>query len=228
MKIERRRLQSLLLVIGLALGAAACEDGKRYDQALCVLVDVSGTYADQRHEVVRILKREVLPGMEPGDTLLVLRIDGESYEKDNVETLVTLDARPSRANAQKLGIAQRLDEMAVRNVAAQHTDIPGAMMLGSEYLRELASGSRIMLIFSDMEEDLAPGTSRTLRSDEFADVHVVAMNVKRLHGDNVDPEAFRTRLASWEKRVMNSGGLGWRTFMDASKLGEYLTSVREG
>jgi hypothetical protein len=228
MKIERRRLQSLLLAIGVALGAAACEDAKRYDQALCVLVDVSGTYADQRHEVVRILKREVLPGMEPGDTLLVLRIDGESYEKDNVETLVTLDARPSRANAQKLGIAQRLDEMAVRNVAAQHTDIPGAMMLGSEYLRELASGSRIMLIFSDMEEDLAPGTSRTLRSDEFADVHVVAMNVKRLHGDNVDPEAFRTRLASWEKRVMNSGGLGWRTFMDASKLGEYLTGVREG
>ena len=63
-------------------------------------------------EVVRILKREVLPAMEPGDTLLVIRIDGESYEKDNVETLVTLDPRPSQANQQKFAMAQKLDTLA--------------------------------------------------------------------------------------------------------------------
>ena len=228
MSMHQRKLVRALLVTASAALLVACADGRRYDQALCVLIDVSGTYADQREEVVRILKSEVLPNIEPGDTLLVLRIDGESYEKENVEVLVTLDARPSRANAEKLGIAQRLDQLAKREVAARHTDIPGAMMLGSEYLSELASGSRVMLIFSDMEEDLAPGTRRTLRADEFADTHVVAMNVKRLRSDNLDPAVFRSRLASWEKRVLASGGLGWRTFMDPAKLGDYLSSVREG
>jgi hypothetical protein len=213
-----------LLVI-IALG---CTDDTRYDQAICVLVDVSGTYADQRAEVVRILKREVLPAMEPGDTLMVIRIDGQSYEKDNLEVLVTLDPRPSRANAQKLALAQKLDGMGKGNRAAAHTDIPGAMMLGSEYLRELASGSRIMLIFSDMEEDLAPGTRRSLGESEFDEVHVVAMNVKRLRGDNADPETFRTRLADWEKRVRASGGSDWRTFMDPSQLSGYLSEVRDG
>ncbi len=175
---------------------------------------------------MRILKREVLPAMEPGDTLLVIRIDGESYGKDNVEALITLDARPSRANAQKLALAQKLDAMAQRSLASQHTDIPGAMMLGSEYLRELGSGSRVMLVFSDMQEDLAPGTRRTLAEDEFAGVYVAAMNVKRLGADNADPMAFRGRLAAWEKRVLDAGGKGWRTFMDPSKLAEYLSEAR--
>lgn len=228
MRINRRSLISTLLLAALACGVAACGEGKRYDQAVCVLIDVSGTYADQLAEVVRIVKSEVLPSMEPGDTLLVLRIDGESYEKDNVEVLVTLDARPSRANAEKLGIAQRLDELAKREGAARHTDILGAMMLGGEYLRELITGSRVMLIFSDLEEDLAPGTRRTLRTDEFAGTHVLAVNVKRLHEDNIDPNGFRSRLASWEKRVLASGGLGWRTLMDPTMLGDVLSQIREG
>lgn len=204
----------------------ACTDGARYDQAICVLIDESGTYADQKQEVVRILKREVVPAMEPGDTLLVIRIDGESYDKENLEALVTLDARPSRANAQKLALAQKLDGLARRSVPSEHTDIPGAMMLASEYLGELASGSRVMLVFSDMQEDLAPGTRRDLSQTEFDGIWVAAMNVKRLGSDNADPSLFRRRLAGWEHRVLGSGGLGWRTFMDASKLADYLGEVR--
>ena len=83
-----------------------------------------------------------------------------------------------------------------------------------------------MLVFSDMQEDLAPGTRRTLGDDEFAGVYVAAMNVKRLGADNADPMAFRGRLAAWEKRVLDAGGKGWRTFMDPSKLAEYLSEAR--
>ena len=228
MKASMKKLIGAILLTTLVFVATGCDDANRYSQALCVLVDVSGTYADQRGEVVRIVKSEVLPNLEPGDTLLILLIDDQSYEKDNLEVMVTLDARPSRANAEKLSIAQRLDEMATRRVSAQHTDIPGAMMLAGEYLRELESGSRVMLIFSDMEEDLAPGTERTLRSDEFAATHVVAMNVKRLNADAADPTAFRSRIEAWEERVLASGALSWRTLMNPSKLGEYLSDVREG
>jgi hypothetical protein len=207
---------------------AACNGEHRYDQAICVLIDESGTYADQKAAVVRILKREVLPAMEPGDTLLVIRIDGQSYEKENVEALMTLDARPSRANAQKMALAQKLDLLAARTKSSDHTDIPGAMMLGSEYLAELESGSRVMLVFSDMQEDLAPGTHRDLAKDEFEGLWMAAMNVKRLGSDNADPSVFRRRLLAWEERVLAAGGLGWRTFMDANKLADYLGEVRAG
>ena len=224
------RTRNALAACCLALAglAAGCDDGSRYDQAICVLIDQSGTYADQAPEVMRILKREVLPAMEPGDTLLVVRIDGESYEKDNLEALVTLDPRPSRANAQKLALAQKLDELAARREPASHTDIPGAMMLAGEYLRELESGSRVMLVFSDLEVDLAPGTRRDLAKDEFAGIWVAAMNVKRLGSDNADPGVFRSRLADWERKIEQSGGLGWRTFLDPTQLAPYLAEVRDG
>ena len=222
-----QRLCSVFALFLLAL-LSGCNDGTRYDQAICVLIDESGTYADERKEVVRIIKREVLPAMVPGDTLLVIRIDGESYEKNNVAALVTLDSRPSRANAQKLALAQKLDRLAARNVRAAYTDIPGAMMLAGEYLTELATGSRVMLVFSDMQEDLPPGIRRELSKDEFKGIHVAAMNVKRLGADNADPSVFRERLAGWERRVLGAGGLGWRTFMDTSKLAAYLADVRTG
>ena len=221
-----RKASDLLAGVAALVLLAGCTDARRYDQAICVLIDVSGTYADERVEAVRILKREVLSALEPGDAVLVIRIDSASYEKDNLEALVTLDARPSKANAQKLALARKLDEFAASDVRSTHTDIPGAMMLGAEYLSELQSGSRVMLIFSDMAEDLPEGATRKLDEAEFRDIRVVAMNVKRLKGDTVDPQVFRERMASWEQRVTAASAESWRTMMDSSKLPTFLASVR--
>ncbi|UCE87625.1 MAG: VWA domain-containing protein, partial [Deltaproteobacteria bacterium] len=88
-----RRIHALFAVL---LLAPACDGGRRYDQAIAVLIDVSGTYADQRPAVVNVVKREVLPALLPGDTLIVIRIDSDSYGRENVDALVTLDPRPSR------------------------------------------------------------------------------------------------------------------------------------
>ena len=77
----------------------SCTSSKNYAQAVVALVDVSGTYADQKPEVVNVIKRGILPKMQPGDSLFVIRIDDESYKKGNVEAQMTLDVRPSRANA---------------------------------------------------------------------------------------------------------------------------------
>jgi hypothetical protein len=203
-----------------------CTDGRRYDQAVCILIDISGTYADQKEEVVRVIKRQVLPTMVPGDTLITILVDSESYEKENVRALMTLDPRPSRANAQKLALARQLDEFAAGDERSRYTDIPGAMMLGAEYLQEIASGSRIMLIFSDLQEELPAGSRRQMRETELANIRVVAMNVKRLEGDTNDPEIFRRRLQTWGQRIERSGGVSWRTFMDSSKLPGYLAEVR--
>jgi hypothetical protein len=219
-------MRRAFLGFALALLALGCGESRRYDQAIGVLIDVSGTYLDQKRETVNVIKREILPQMVPGDTLIVIRVDSESYDEENVEALMTLDRRPSHANAQKLAMAQTLDEIAERGGGSKHTDIPGAIMLASEYLSELESDSRVMLIFSDMQEDLPPGSKRTLAEDELQGTHVAAMNVKRLQRDTVDPAVFRNRLSAWERRVTRAGASEWRTFMDATKLPAYLAEVR--
>jgi hypothetical protein len=154
-------MKRALVLVALGLAVIGC-DSRRYDQAIGVLIDVSGTYADQRKETVNVVKREILPYMVPGDTMVVVRIDSESYDQENVEALLTLDHRPSHANAQKLAMAKKLDAFAERPVRASYTDIPGAIMLASEYLNEVGGGSSVMLIFSDMQEDLPPGTKRAM------------------------------------------------------------------
>ncbi len=138
---------------------ASCSSGAQYSQAIVALVDVSGTYADQRPEVVSVIRKGLLPKLTPGDTLIVIRIDSESYKKANVEASVTLDLRPSKANAQKLALASTLEEFSHKPMRSAHTDIRGAMMLGAEYLRETNAGRRTMVIFSDLEEDLPKGVA---------------------------------------------------------------------
>ena len=223
--LSKKQLAALLAAL-LATAATGCSDASHYSQAVAVLIDVSGTYADQKADVARIVKREVLPSLVPGDTVAVIRIDSESYEKANVEAFVTLDHRPSHANAQKLALAKSLDAFAERDERSQYTDIPGAMMLAAEYLRETGAKSRAILLFSDMQSDLAPGTKRHFSEHEFDGIKVVALNVKQLERDNANPDVLRTRLATWEKDVTHAGAGGWQTFLDTAKLGPYLAEIR--
>jgi hypothetical protein len=200
----------------------SCTSGTQYSQAVCALVDVSGTYADQKEDVVNVIRRGVLPKLTPGDSLFVIRIDEESYKKGNVEATVKLDARPSRANAQKLAFAAQLESFSQRKTRAPHTDIRGAMMLGAEYLRESGAGRRTMVIFSDMEEDLPRGVKRELAPDELKGVRVVAMNVKRLAADNANPAVYRQRLEGWEKQATSHGAKEFRVVLEPEKLTELL------
>jgi len=205
-----------------ALLALSCTSGAQYSQAVCALVDVSGTYADQKEEVINVIRRGMLPKLTPGDSLFVIRIDGESYKKGNVEAAMKLDVRPSKANAQKLAFAAQLENFAHRKTRAPYTDIRGAMMLGAEYLRESGAGRRTMVVFSDMEEDLPRGVKRDMAPDELKGVRVVAMNVKRLAHDNANPTAYRQRLAGWEKQATSHGAKDFRVVLEPEKLADML------
>ena len=208
-----------LLALPLVL---SCSSGKNYAQAVVALVDVSGTYADQKPEVVNVIKRGILPKLLPGDSLFVIRIDDESYRKANVEGQMTLDMRPSKANAQKLAFASRMDQFASKHMSSRHTDIRGAMMLGAEYLKETGAGLRTMVVFSDMEEDLPKGVKRTLAPDEFAGMRILAMNVKKLSADNANPTVYRQRLASWQQQVKSHGAKEFQIVLEPEKLDELL------
>ena len=210
------------LALALAALCGSCTGGAQYAHAVVALVDVSGTYVDQKAEVVNVIRRGLLPRLTPGDTLVVICIDAESYTRNNVEASVKLDLRPSKANAQKLAFASQLDDFARRPERALHTDIRGAMMLGAEYLRETGAGRRTMVVFSDMEEDLPRGVKRDLAANELAGVRVVAMNVKRLAADNANPAAYRQRLSGWEQQVTSHGAKEFKVVLEPSKLADLL------
>ncbi len=214
-------MKKLILWAAAAL-LSSCSSGRNYAQAIVALVDVSGTYVDQKADVVNVIKKGILPKLNPGDSLFVIRIDDQSYKRSNVEGGITLDVRPSRANAQKLAFASQLDEFAQKQQRAKHTDISGAMMLGAEYLKESGAGLRTMVVFSDMQEDLPKGVTRNLSPNEFSGMRVLAMNVKRLNADNANPTAYRARLASWQKRVTSHGAKDFQVVLEPGKLDELL------
>jgi len=215
-----------LVVLCLLACVGSCSKSGEYAQAVCIAVDVSGTYADQAPEVTNIVRTGILPSLLPGDSLVVVNIDSDSYEKENVVGRLTLDQRPSNANAQKLAFADRLTEFAEVVEGSQYTDIPGAMMMCADHLRAQDAGSKSIIIFSDLQEDQPEGTRRRIPPDEFAGVFVAAVNVKQLRDDTENPHLYRQRLDAWQQRVTELGAEQWKLIVDPAALPEYLESIR--
>lgn len=216
-------LLTLLLVAGLGW---SCSPGAEHQAAVCALMDVSGTYADQQDEVTRTLKAGVLSQMLPGDSLFVLVIDSDSYEQGNVVATLRTDPRPLAANAQKLSLARELDTFAETRESSQYTDISGAMLLCADYLDSSPAGTRMMLVFSDMREELPAGVRRAFESADLEGVHVAAVHVIKLRRDNVEPARYRSRLAEWQERVEAAGAASWTVILDPAQVPEYLERMR--
>jgi hypothetical protein len=210
----------------LALLLAGCSDGKSGSQALAVLVDTSGTYADQKPEVVNVVKKGLLPRMVPGDSMVVIRIADKSYSRDEIEGSVLLDARPSHATAQKLAFAGLLDAFAAKPGRARYTDVRGAMMLAADWLRDSDAGDKVIVVFSDLQEELPKGVTRTLSPTELSGTRILGMNVKRLDGDNRNPTAYRDRLAWWDKTLRAAGAADSKSVEDPDRLLEELDRGR--
>jgi hypothetical protein len=208
----------LLALAALVLAAPACTDSRSDARATAVLVDVSGTYADRLPDVMRIVRAGLLPGIRPGDTFMVVRIDERSYADEAMVQRVTLDVQPSRANAQKIGLAKALEGFAAAQKRAKFTDISGALLFASEHLKKTGAGHRAIVIFSDMREELPKGARRTLEEDELVGTEVFAMNVKRLAADVNDPAAYRARLDEWEKKLKAAGAARWTVVLDPEEL----------
>jgi len=211
------RPHRLLAACGLLL-ALSCDDGRSHARATAVLVDVSGTYADQLSEVVRIIRSGLLPKVRPGDSFFLIRIGEQSYDRAAVELAETLDAQPSRANAQKVKMAGKLDSFARLANRARYTDVSGAILLASEYLKETRAGRKDIVIFSDLREELPKGAKRSLDPGELSGTEVLAMNVKRLAADTRDPAAYRARLDEWRSRLIRAGAASWRVVLEPEEL----------
>jgi hypothetical protein len=217
--------RSILLVSAFAL-LNSCSDSKAYEAAMCVLADVSGTYAEEKKNIANITKSKILTAMQAGDGLYFIRIDSNSYNEGDLIASLVLDYIPSRANTQKLAMSLELDKFAKDKTRSRYTDISGAMMNCTDFLRNTESGNKVMIIFSDMKEELKPGTRRSFAKDQLEGIHIIAMNVIKLNADSANPEVYRKKLKEWEDRTLAAGALSFNIFSDQEKIPEFIHRLR--
>ena len=204
----------------LALAAAGCGDQRDHRTAVYMLVDTSGTYA-QEVDKAQLIINYLLGSLESGDSLAVARVKSRSFTEKDIIAKATFDTRPSQANAQKRAFREAVDAAFRRVPGSAYTDITGGLLQGAEYLNETGAGTRTIIVFSDMQEELDKVTQRDFPIS-LKNIRVVAVNVVKLGTDNVDPRRYLGRLEAWEKRVVAAGASEWRVINDLQRLDRIL------
>lgn len=203
-----------------ALAAAGCGDSRSHAHAVYMLVDTSGTYAQEAGKA-QLIVNYLLGTLQPGDSLAVARVQSRSFSEKDIIAKATFDTRPSQANAQKRAFRDKIDN-AFRSVSgSRYTDITGGLIQAAEYLNEAGAGTKTVIVFSDMQEELDKVTQRNFPIS-LKNIRVIAVNVVKLGTDNVDPRLYLGRLQAWEKRVVDAGASEWRVINDLQRLDRIL------
>ena len=210
----KRLLIALVCVASLA--PAGCSDSRGRAHAVYMLVDTSGTYAQESGKAQLIINY-LLGTLQPGDSLAVAKVESRSFTEKDIIAKATFDQRPSQANAQKRAFRDRIDATFKRVKGSAYTDITGGILQGAEFLNETGAGKKTIIIFSDMQEELDKVTVRNFPI-KLTNIHFVAVNVVKLKSDNVDPRRYIGRLEAWHKRVKTAGAADWRVINDLERL----------
>lgn len=204
------------LIAGLAaLMLTACSPTAPRNTGVYLLLDTSGTYSEELKKAQSIILF-TLSRLQPTDSFAVARIDTGSFSERDIIAKATFDDRPSTANNQKRAFAAQIKNFVDLSKPATHTDITGGILQAIEFLNEKNSGRKTILIFSDLQEDLAKGYIRDVPLD-LKGFDVVALNVTKLRSDNFDPREYLSRVESWRERVEKAGGR-WRMINDLERL----------
>ncbi len=204
----------------LGLMIAGCGDSKSHSKGVYMLLDTSGTYAMELKKAQSILNY-LLGVLQPGDALVVARIDTGSFSEKDIIAKATFDERPSVANNQKRAFMKEVDNFISGVETSPYTDISGGILQAIEYLNEADPGTKYILIFSDLKEELAKGHVRDVpfQLDGF---EVIALNVTKLRQDIKDPKVYMARVEDWRRKTENGGG-HWRVIKDLERLDNIFT-----
>jgi hypothetical protein len=207
-------MKAFILALTAAL-IAGCAPRTPRNTGVYLLLDTSGTYKEELTKAQSIILY-TLSKLQPTDTFAVARIDTGSFSEKDIIAKATFDDRPSTANTQKRAFAETIKKFVDRAESATHTDITGGVLQAIEFLNEKNPGRKTIMIFSDLQEDLAKGYIRDVPLD-LNGFEVVALNVTKLRSDNYDPREYLARVESWRQRVEKSGGR-WRMINDLERL----------
>ena len=97
--MKRRTFIVSVPLLGLAY-AAGCSDPRSHAHAVYLLVDTSGTYAQEIGKA-QLIVNYLLGSLQPGDSLAVARVRSRSFSEKDIIAKATFDNRPSQANAQR-------------------------------------------------------------------------------------------------------------------------------
>ena len=203
-----------------ALALVGCADQKAHSQAVYMLVDTSGTYAEEVGKA-QLIVNYLLGALNSGDSLAVARVRSRSFSEKDIIAKATFDGRPSQANAQKRAFRDEFEAFARNTRGSAYTDITGGLIQGAMFLNETGAGKKTILIFSDMQEELDKQTQRDFPID-LKNIRVIAVNVVKLKTDNVDPRKYIGRLDEWQKRVKAAGAREWLVVNDIEHLDRLL------
>ena len=204
------------LLITLCLVLASCSgDTTPRNTGVYMLLDTSGTYAEELVKAEQII-RFTLSKLDASDAFAVARIDTGSFSERDIIAKASFDDRPSAVNRQKRQFAQQVSEFVESAQPAPYTDITGGLLQAVEFLNEKGTGTKTILIFSDLKEDLEEGYVRDIEVP-LEGFRVIALNVTKLRSDNIDPREYLGRLSEWQGRVEKTGGQ-WRVINDLDGL----------
>ena len=211
-----KRRQFLAVLPAAALAAAGCVDSRSHSHAVYMLVDTSGTYAQEAGKA-QVIINYLLGLLQSGDSLAVARVQSRSFSEKDIVAKATFDSRPSQENAQKRAFRERIENSFRAVSGSRYTDITGGLIQSAEFLNETGAGSKTIIIFSDMQEELDKVTVRDIPMN-LKNIRVIAVNVVKLKTDNVDPRRYFGRLEAWQKRVQAAGAAEWRVINDLERL----------
>jgi hypothetical protein len=215
-----KRRQFLAALPAAALAAAGCVDSRSHTHAVYMLVDTSGTYAQEAGKA-QVIINYLLGSLQPGDSLAVARVQSRSFSEKDIVAKATFDSRPSQENAQKRAFRERIENSFRVVPGSRYTDITGGLIQGAEFLNETGAGSKTIIVFSDMQEELDRVTQRDFPIS-LKGIRVVAVNVVKLKTDNIDPRKYMGRLEAWQKRVETAGAREWRVINNLDRLDAIL------
>jgi hypothetical protein len=195
---------------------AGCGDSRSHSHAVYMLIDTSGTYSVEARKAQAIINY-LLGTLQPGDSLAVARVESRSFSEKDIVAKATFDSRPTQANAQKRAFRDKTDLFIAGVKGSRHTDITGGLLQGAMFLNETGAGTKTIIIFSDMQEELDKVTIRDFPIN-LKNIRVIAVNVVKLGSDNIDPRKYMGRLDAWQKRVQKAGAVEWRVINDLERL----------
>ena len=214
-----KRFIATICLIGLLF--TGCADTKGRTTGIYMLLDTSGTYALELKKAQAIINY-LLGTLQPNDTLAVASIDTGSFSEKDIIAKMTFDQRPSVANNQKRAFQNTINQFVGKVKSSPYTDISGGILQAIEYLNEVESRQKYILIFSDLKEELAKGYVRDVPF-QLSGFSVVALNVTKLRQDIRDPKKYLGRVDKWRSKVESGSGT-WRVINDLERLGNIFKS----
>lgn len=209
-----KKASVLLLFLVVWLTACSKNTGP-YNEGVYMLLDTSGTYTNELAQAQRIISF-ILAKINPGDSFAVAQVNSASFSEKDIVHKQTFDDRPSMANEQKRKFQKAVAKFIKGVKPSAYTDITGGLLQAIEYLNEANTGKKIILIFSDLKEELRPGYVRNIPL-KLKGFQVIAVNVTKLRSDNVDPREYMKRLEQWQSKVVTGGG-SWKVINDLERL----------